>query len=146
MTDEGGRLPGRRPQYFHDSAGAVVLVDGKCLVIRRADRDEWVLPKGHMGRDEPPEDAAVREVKEETGLEIAVVAFLGATRYSFGPEREHRKRVEWFLADVVGGTLHLEKIFSEALFVDAERANAILSHAADREIVARAFAAATRPP
>lgn len=38
--------PGRviRPTIFHHSAGALVLVDGRCLIVRRAGTTEWVLP------------------------------------------------------------------------------------------------------
>jgi 8-oxo-dGTP pyrophosphatase MutT (NUDIX family) len=60
------------PIYFHESAGAVVMIDGRCLVLRRADRGQWVFPKGHVEAGERAEDAAVREVREETGYEVEV--------------------------------------------------------------------------
>lgn len=60
-----------RPTIFHESAGAVVLDDGRCLVIRRGDTGQWVLPKGHFHQGERAEDAAVREVLEATGLALA---------------------------------------------------------------------------
>ena len=123
------------------SAGGVVMIAGRCLVLRRADRDEWIFPKGHLEEGERPEDAAVREVREETGLEIEIVAELGTTRYEFGAEREHRKRVHWFLAKPVGGELRLEPIFSESAMLDRDGAQAVLTHAADREIASRAFTA-----
>jgi hypothetical protein len=33
---------------FHESAGAVVMVEGRCLVLHRIDPSEWVFPKGHL--------------------------------------------------------------------------------------------------
>jgi 8-oxo-dGTP pyrophosphatase MutT (NUDIX family) len=51
----------------HHSAGAVVFIDQRALVLRRGDRNEWVFPKGHLERGEEPQDAALREVREETG-------------------------------------------------------------------------------
>lgn len=129
-----------RPIYFHQSAGAVVMIVGNCLALRRADRDEWIFPKGHLEEGERPEDAAVREVKEETGLEIEIVERLGSTRYEFGRESEHHKRVEWFLAQPVGGDIAREPVFGESILLDVEEAQTVLTHAADREIAARAFA------
>jgi len=133
---------GRALTFFHQSAGAVVLSGDRCLVIRRADREEWVLPKGHLEEGEPSGDAAAREVKEETGFDIRVREHIGATRYRFGPGLQHRKRVEWFVAEHVGGTLRLEPIFGEGAFLDEEEATARLTHEADRSIVTRAFAIA----
>jgi 8-oxo-dGTP pyrophosphatase MutT (NUDIX family) len=129
----------RRPIYFHQSAGAVVMIIGRCLVLRRADRDEWVFPKGHLEEGERPEDAAIREVREETGLEIEILGSLGTTRYEFGPRRQHHKRVDWFLGRPVGGGLSLERIFGESALLDADEAQAVMTHAADREVAARAF-------
>jgi len=137
--DDGARRP---RTIFHQSAGAVVFSDNRCLVIRRADREEWILPKGHLEEGEDPAEAAAREVKEETGIDIRVREHIGETRYRFGPGLQHRKRVEWFVAEQVAGTLTLEAIFSEGAFVDEEEATARLTHEADRSIVTRAFAVA----
>jgi 8-oxo-dGTP pyrophosphatase MutT (NUDIX family) len=138
MTIARARRP-RRRIYFHQSAGAVVMIIGRCLALRRADRDEWVFPKGHLEEGERPEDAAIREVREETGLEIEITGSLGTTRYEFGPRRQHHKRVDWFLGRPVGGGLALERIFGESSLLDADGAQAVLTHAADREVAARAF-------
>lgn len=143
---EVATLPERRqmrPTYFHQSAGAVVMILGRCLALRRADRDEWVFPKGHLEQGERPEDAALREVREETGLEVEIVESLGSTRYEFGSDREHHKRVDWFLAQPVGGEIELEPIFRESVLLDAGKAQVVLTHAADRQIAARAFARAS---
>jgi ADP-ribose pyrophosphatase YjhB (NUDIX family) len=119
----------------------VVEIVGRLLALRRSDRDEWIFPKGHLEEGERPEDAAVSEVREETGLEIEIVGELGTTRYEFGAEREHHKRVHWFLARPVGGDIRHEPIFGESILLDAEGAQSVLTHAADREIAVRAFAA-----
>lgn len=130
-----------RPIIFHESAGAVVMVIGRCLVLRRADRDEWVFPKGHLEEGERAEDAAIREVHEETGLEVEILRELGSTRYEFGRRQENRKRVTWFLAKPVGGEIHVESIFRESALLDPDGAQAVLTHTADREIAKLAFAA-----
>jgi ADP-ribose pyrophosphatase YjhB (NUDIX family) len=120
------------------------MIVGRCLAVRRADRDEWVFPKGHLEEGERAEDAAIREVREETGLEIEILGELGTTRYEFGRDREHHKRVDWFLARPVGGELRLERIFGESAVFDADEALTRLTHAADRDIATRAFALAAR--
>ena len=130
----------------HHSAGAVVLDGGRCLVIRRG--REWIFPKGHVESGESPEEAARREVFEETGIEIVVGSRLGATRYGFqSPDgRWNRKRVEWFLGRRVGGDVRLEPIFDEAAFLERDEAIARLTFPADREIARHAFDAVTRAP
>jgi ADP-ribose pyrophosphatase YjhB (NUDIX family) len=55
------------------AAGAVVIDNGKLLLVRRADeprRGDWCVPAGFMEWDESPSECAVRELKEETGLDI----------------------------------------------------------------------------
>lgn len=76
-------------------AGGVVVNDrGEFLLIR--DRNGyWVFPKGHIEPGETPEAAAVREVREETGIEAQVVAPLGTTRYT--NDRGVIREVRWFL-------------------------------------------------
>ncbi len=127
------------PIYFHQSAGAVVMIEGRCLALRRDKRDEWVFPKGHIERGEDAAEAARREVLEETGLEVEIVRPLGATRFAFGQDKRHRKRVEWFLARPVAGELALEPIFAESALLDADEARVRLTHAEDRRIAERAF-------
>ncbi len=136
MSGEAHRGHVRR----HHSAGAVVFSGGRCLVMRRG--REWTFPKGHIEPGETARDAARREVREETGLEIDVGAPLGSTRYEFqsGEGRWNRKVVDWFTARQTGGELLLEPIFDEALFVGREEALARLTFPGDRDIARRAFA------
>jgi diadenosine hexaphosphate hydrolase (ATP-forming) len=142
--DHGGDGEARvRPvTIFHESAGAVVMIGDRCLVLRRD--DEWVFPKGHLEQGERPEDAATREVREETGLEVRIIQPIGSTRYGFGERADaaNRKRVYWFLATSDTNAIRLEPTFSEALVLDREEAARLLTHAADREVAERAFDAA----
>jgi 8-oxo-dGTP pyrophosphatase MutT (NUDIX family) len=59
------------------------------VVTASRDRNEWVLPKGHIEATEQPEDAAIREVFEETGVRVALVTPeepLGTSCYEAGGE------------------------------------------------------------
>jgi len=51
--------------------------DKKVLLAHRRDRDLWVLPGGAMESGESPYEAVIREVKEETGLDVEVDKFVG---------------------------------------------------------------------
>ena len=129
----------RARHVFHHSAGAVVIDEGTCLLIRRG--HEWAFPKGHIEQGEGPADAARREVREETGIEIAVDVGLGFTRYEFRSNNKtrNRKQVDWFLAHRVGGEIAHEPIFAEAKFVSLDEASRLLTHEADRGILEKAI-------
>ncbi len=127
----------------HHSAGAVIVVDGRVLVLRRSDRDEWVLPKGHLEPGERPEDAALREAREETGLDVRLLAPLGSTEFKYRTgRRANHKVVDWFAAEPVAGEIRLEALFAEWLLLDEPAARARLSHREDLDLVSRALAAA----
>lgn len=88
-------------------AGAVVQDDdGRLLVVQRGRapaRGRWSLPGGRVETGERAADAVVREVREETGLHVDVVSFVGFVEHIF---EDHHMVVLDFLAVVVGG--HLE--------------------------------------
>src|SRR5579862_9258103 len=86
-TDEAG------PSEF--SAGGVVVRGNEVVVIVPIKRDArgnrvLGLPKGHPDGDETPEQAATREVREETGVSAELIARLGEVRYQY--ERRGRRR------------------------------------------------------
>ncbi len=76
-------------------AGGVVFDPaGRVLLIR--DRNGfWVFPKGHLDPGETPEQAAIREVWEETGIKAQILAPLGVTRYQ--NDRGQPREIHWFL-------------------------------------------------
>lgn len=83
---------------FVQAAGGVVLdADGRLLVIKRL--GQWDLPKGKVERMESIPDAALREVREECGLqELQLVRPLARTWHTYERKgRQHLKRTDWFL-------------------------------------------------
>jgi 8-oxo-dGTP pyrophosphatase MutT (NUDIX family) len=89
------------------SAGGIILENGRVLSIQMRNlmgEEVWTFPKGHLDPGETPEQAALREVMEETGWECEITSDLFTARYSFrrGPD-EVAKDVRWFMMKRVGG-------------------------------------------
>lgn len=57
-------------------AGVLLFYDGKLLLLKSAHRDHWLLPGGKIDQNESPVAAAVRELKEELGLELEIKRLL----------------------------------------------------------------------
>jgi diadenosine hexaphosphate hydrolase (ATP-forming) len=133
----------RRATVFHETAGAVVIADGGWVVLRRG--GEWVFPKGHIEAGETPVETAIREVHEEAGLQIEVIAPLGTTRYEFssdGGTVRNRKVVHWFLARRIAGMLRAAPPFVQARVVEPVEALRLLTHQEDRDLAERAMSLA----
>src|SRR5436853_1889047 len=102
---------GKRGDEQERSAGGVVVRGEQTIVIvptRRGAQGQKVLalPKGHVDPGETPEQTATREVREETGVEAALVEKLGDVRYFYqrGGKRIF-KRVTFYLFEYRGGSL-----------------------------------------
>jgi 8-oxo-dGTP diphosphatase len=96
---------------------AVVLRDGQVLLTKREDFEVWCLPGGEVDEGESLAEAAVREVREETGLEVRLTGLVGL--YSRPARSNH---VVAFAAEPIGGEprLHpVETIGVDFLPVDA---------------------------
>jgi len=101
------------PVVEETSAGGLVILtspDGPhaAVIVRRnrGGRLEWCLPKGHLEGEETPEQAAVREIHEETGIRGTVRSELGVIDYWFsGEDRRVHKVVHHFLLRAEGGAI-----------------------------------------
>jgi 8-oxo-dGTP pyrophosphatase MutT (NUDIX family) len=80
-----------------EAAGGVVVRDGQVALVHRPRYDDWTLPKGKLDPGESFEDAAVREVEEETGLRGRLVRELPASEYQV---RGRPKVVRYWLMHV----------------------------------------------
>jgi 8-oxo-dGTP pyrophosphatase MutT (NUDIX family) len=136
----------RREPVQEFSAGGVVVAGGRVVTIvpvkRAADgRRVLGLPKGHPDGDETPEQAAAREIREETGVHAELIAELGDVRYRY--ERRGRpidKTVRFFLFAYRSGDLadHDHEI-EQATWMDLSEAAERLTYAGEREMVQRAM-------
>ena len=103
-------LQQRRPTLNEHSSGGVVItfrdrIPFVALIATRG-KTRWGLPKGAVAEGETSEEAALREVKEETGLEAKVVKPLDTIEYFFRAAGALiRKRVDFYLMDYVAGEL-----------------------------------------
>jgi 8-oxo-dGTP pyrophosphatase MutT (NUDIX family) len=129
------------------SAGGVVVNDaGEVVVIvptrRAADGSKVLaLPKGHPDGDETAADAALREIREEAGVDAVLVEKLGDVRYWYqrGGQRI-AKVVSFFLFRYVSGHVddHDHEV-EEARWMPAAEAAEALSYPGERDMVRRAL-------
>ncbi len=110
--------------------------------MRRRDRDgvTWTLPKGTPDPGETVEQTALREVTEETGLEVRIVAPLPSIEYTFVQKgtRIH-KTVHYFLMEPVGGDLSKhDHEFERVRWVSFDEAPELLTFPTERALVATA--------
>jgi 8-oxo-dGTP pyrophosphatase MutT (NUDIX family) len=112
------------------------------LASRRTRRGElaWGLAKGGIERDESMEDAAVREVREETGIEALIEAPLGDTKYMYVWEDVRiRKTVHFFLMRATGGDVDdRDDEMEEVRWFPLERALKRAAYRGEREVLRRA--------
>ena len=101
----------------------------------------WALPKGTPDSGETIEETALRETREETGLEVELEGPISSIRYFFvrGSTRFH-KTVHFFLMRPIGGALELhDHEFDEVRWAPVEEAQALLTHATERSVVEQAL-------
>jgi 8-oxo-dGTP pyrophosphatase MutT (NUDIX family) len=135
------------------SAGGVVVrtIRGRPMfaAIRPRGKDRvWALPKGNIDPGESPAETAVREVREETGVEGRVIEKLGDVRYVYnaswkGGERVF-KVVSFFLLRAGRGRIDeideaMRAEVSEARWLPLEEASRLLTYGGEREMAAKAW-------
>jgi 8-oxo-dGTP diphosphatase len=104
------------------------------VVVHRPLHQDWSFPKGKLDEGETFEEAALREVHEETGMVCRLVRFIGHTEYI---DRKGRpKAVAYWVMAPVGGFFTPNLEVDELRWLDLESATGLLSYPRDRELVA----------
>lgn len=103
------------------------------LVVHRPAYDDWTFPKGKLEPGEREEDAAIREVEEETGLRCRLDAELATTTYR--DSRGRPKTVRYWLMSPIGGRLAAANEVDEVRFVPLVDARTLLTYARDADLV-----------
>jgi 8-oxo-dGTP diphosphatase len=117
------------------AAGGLVVRDGLVLLVHRPSYDDWAFPKGKLEDGETWEDAALREVEEETGLRCELREYAGSTRYEVGGGLKE-VRYFWMRAD---REARPQNEVDALRWVTLAEALALLSYADDRKLVSDAF-------
>ena len=144
----GGRKTPRKTETRTEvSAGGVVYRRGDegveiVLAARRTRRGDlaWGLAKGGIEADESTEEAAVREVREETGIDATIEGSLGETRYFYVWEDVRiRKTVHFFLMRATGGDpADRDDEMEDVRWFPLERALKRAAYRGEREVLGRA--------
>ena len=133
------------------SAGGVLVkvIRGRPMLaaIRPRGKPEglWALPKGKIDPGERPEQTAVREVREETGVEGALVEKLGDVRYTYTRRGGTRvfKVVSFYLLRAGSGRIdeideQMRVEVDEARWLPLEEATRLLAYGGERQMAAKA--------
>jgi 8-oxo-dGTP pyrophosphatase MutT (NUDIX family) len=109
------------------------------VVVHRPVHQDWSFPKGKLEEGETFEEAALREVHEETGMECRLVRFVGHTEYV---DRKGRpKAVAYWVMEALRGTFGPNPEVDELRWLSLDEASNMLSYPRDRELVAIVSAA-----
>jgi 8-oxo-dGTP pyrophosphatase MutT (NUDIX family) len=131
------------------SAGGVVFRRGddglEVVLCGRSVEDLWALPKGTPNQGESIHETAEREVREETGLGVSIVADLGSIEYTFARPLEgvrYDKTVRHFLLqpDGRGAFEEHDHEYDRVAWFPIEEALRVMTHDNERRIVERARA------
>ena len=116
-----------------EAAGGVVVRDGQVALVHRPRYDDWTLPKGKLDPGESFEEAALREVEEETGLRCRLGRELPSTEYDDSKGRP--KLVRYWEMEPLAGEFTPTGEVDELRWLEPEEAEAILSYDHDRELL-----------
>lgn len=119
---------------YEKSCGAIVVDDGKVLLVKH-NAGHWDFPKGHVEEGETEFETAIREVKEETNIDIKIEK---ENRYitKYSPKENVMKTVIYFIGEKVGGEdkPQIEEV-SDVEWIDVNKAVERITHQRSKEIM-----------
>jgi len=123
-----------------EAAGGVPVRDGRVLLVHRPKYDDWTLPKGKLDPGESFEEAALREVEEETSLTCRLGPELSPTHYRDNKDRP--KIVRYWVMEVEDEVaFEPNDEVDELLWLEPTEAEAKLTYERDRALVGEALSA-----
>ena len=119
---------------YEKSCGAIVVDDEKVLLVKH-NAGHWDFPKGHVEEGETEIETAIREVKEETNIDIKIEK---ENKYisEYSPKENVMKTVIYFIGEKVGGQdkPQIEEV-SDVEWVDVNKAVERITHQKSKEIM-----------
>ena len=150
-------MPSKSEPYRADApivaelaAGAVLLDESgtETLLLHQRDEDRWCFPKGHVDPGESLSEAALREIREETGLsDVRLGPEVVAVSYRFYRPKTNEnvyKTSVYFVAYTGTRSVHPEAIFDLAEWVTLRVARTRIKYDTDRQVVDAAVRAVSR--
>jgi 8-oxo-dGTP diphosphatase len=115
------------------AAGGVLVRDGRVALVHRPEYDDWTLPKGKLDPGETFEEAALREVSEETGIRAELGPELPSTRYRDSKDRP--KIVRYWEMRPVSGEFSPNEEVDELRWLEPAEAAELLTYERDGEVL-----------
>ena len=128
---------------LRDCAGGVIFFEDKVFLFLN-EKNEWVMPKGLIQENENPQDAAVRRVFEETGIEFEVIEQAGRTYYEFYSITRQApvcNRIAWYIMQAKSSEFKIaepEK-FSKGGFFSIEEAVDMVTYSQDKSLLLQSY-------
>lgn len=127
------------------SSGGIVYKDNQFLLVENSrmknpEEKWWGFPKGHLEAGESTEQAAIREVEEETGVKSEIVQKIGQSKYTLTKNEEKIfKVVTIFLMQYISGDLNpqIEEV-SNVIWLPYEEALKKLTYPGDKDLLKKA--------
>ena len=124
------------------SCGAIVYRkyhgNTEILLIKHVNSGHWSFPKGHVEKGETEVETALREIKEETGIDVIIDPTFRET-VSYYPKKDTQKVVVYFIGKAKNyDYVPQEEEISEIKWVEIGRAGSVLTYENDRSIVGKA--------
>lgn len=128
---------------LRDCAGGVVFFDDKVFLILN-EKNEWVMPKGLMKGEENPQDAAIRRVFEETGIEGSIIEQAGRTYYEFYSITRQMpvcNRIAWYIMQTDKEQFNIAEPgkYTEGGFFRIPEALEMITYSQDKSLVMQSY-------
>ena len=134
-----------KKSYNRISAGGLVYKKNNNIIYfvlcYKNKTNRWHLPKGTQEFNETICNTAIREVKEETGLEVKMKTFLSDIYYKFRDTQNNtlNKKVTFYIMEVIGGCFEKhDKEFDKIIWADSNEAIKLLKYANEKKLVTKA--------
>ena len=127
------------------SCGGVVIFRGKVLLLYKNYKNKyegWVLPKGTVEEGEEYKETALREVREETGVQAQIIKYVNKSNYTFNTAYDVvNKDVHWYLmmADNYYSKPQKEEFFVDSGYYKYHEAYHLLKFSNEKQILEKAY-------